>query len=235
MSSRVGVLQNLLVPVGIDEQDLTRPNPGVVASAAAKRSTGDEAVLAKETAKLAPEEKGGGSGSVAVECGENVDIAERLLGRSSGNGSRNTNAVSSFVGPIARHEHPGVSNKGNVHPQAEATECLQPPETKKNDLRLTRTRAARSGVDASASALDRGPQRKAPPLGPTDELDEMARIQFDGFKGLLRPSSCSVKNEERWDEQKAGPRRTMGERSDELKELEVRTVSTLAYMFMILL
>lgn len=227
MSARVDVLQNLLAPAETSEQDLTRPNVGIVASAAAKGSASDEANVARTLAKSAPEEKGGvGAGGVA-ECYGIVDNAERLLGRSSENGSQNTNAAGRFVDPIARHEtaHPGLSNDGNDHQQqAEATERPRTPETKGADLRPTRTRPRSGVVDASTSALDRGPEIQGAPLGPTDEFDAMERINFDNFKGLSRPSSFSAsRNEERWDEQKAGPRPAIRARSDELEELEVRS------------
>lgn len=225
MSARVDVLQNLLAPAEMGEQDLTRPrpNPSVVASACeAKRSTGDEASVAKTSMAPAPEEKVGGRG--AVECGENVDNAERLSGRSSENGSRNNNAVSGFVDTIERRERTrpsGFSNGSVGRQQAGTTEHPQPPGTKGIDLGPTST-GARSGVDASTSDLDRGPERKAGTLGLTAELDTTAKIQSDGVKGLLRPSSYTARNEERWDERKAGPRPTIGERADELEELEVR-------------
>lgn len=220
MSARVDVLQNLLAPAG--DQDLPRPNLGVVTSAVSKESTSDGTIVAKMSMAPGAAEKGGGGGRGIVECDEIVRNAERLLGRSSENGSQNTNAVGSCVDAIARHQktQPGLSNERKGRQQAEAAVHPQTPETRGTDLRPTRTRA-RSGVESSASALDSGPEGTAAPLGPSDEFDAMERIQFDDVKGLSRPASYTTRTEERWDEQEAGPRPTIGERSDELEELEV--------------
>lgn len=227
MSTRVGVLQNLLAPAGTGEQDLTRPNVGIVASTAPKRSASDETNVARTLAKRAPEEKGGVSGSSVAQHDDIVHDAERLLGRGSENGSPNTSAAGRFVDANARNErtHPGLSNERSDHQQqAEVTERPRTHETKGDDLRQTRTRPrSGSGADAGATALNRGPERKAHPLAPTDEFEATERKNFDDFKGLSRPSSFSAsRNEGRWNEQKAGPRPAIAERSDELEELEVR-------------
>lgn len=213
MSARVDVLQNILAPVEMAEDGLARPNSCVVSPAVTEGRASDEAVFAKMLTMPAPEGKGGGGG---IECGEITDSsAERLLERSSETGSRNT---------IERHERtrPGLSNESDDIQQVGATERPQTPEAKEaDDLRPISLRA-RSGADASTSALDGGPERKAGSRSITDELDAMEQVHFGGVKGLSRPSSYSARNGERWDKQKAGPRLTTGERFDELEELEVR-------------
>ena len=233
MSARVDVLQNLLAPCEHGEKDPTDPKVDIVAPASARGSKGDEATVANASTKLAHEEKGGvggsGSGSGALHCDKIIDTAERLLGGNSEDGSRNTNkAVGGFAGTMARHEaaHPGLRNESNSHEQqAEAMDHLSTPgtETRGHDPRTTRTRAG-SGLDASA--LDRRPGRRGGSLGATDESDAMERVEFDDTKTLLRrPSSFPARSEGRWDEQKAGPRPAIGERFDELEELEVRRAS----------
>lgn len=241
-SARVDILQNLLAPTAMGEQDLMQQKTTQALSAGAeeKKCNGTDFSTSATTAVLEAIDSGG---NVVVTCGESTDDAdalERLVGHSiiaggtssstrSDNGSPTINAVSSFVDGIARPAINGPAvGVGSSSYRPKATETSLPQTTESQ--RTSRPTQSREGFDvrASARALDCG---HGPSVdnegGATARMFNVGERRGNGDRGergLMQPSSDSARSEGLCGGQKAGPRITMDERPDELEELEVRVV-----------
>lgn len=249
MSARVNVLQNLLAPTAMRQQDPMQETAIKGVSAGAEQYDRDGVHVSTLAVTAFPETVDGSGGNVVVadsDNGDGADALERLLGHSiiagrttsgarSDNGSPNANPASSVVDVTARRaiHRPGVSVGSNIcHQKATGIDRSRTKES--NDSASQPTQSDEGfGVRASTRALGRrqGPGGKTTPLGVGNEGAGTARV-FDGGEGsvsddrdesgLIQPFSCCARSEDRCEEQKARSRMAMDERPDDLEELEVR-------------